>query len=75
MVSGRVTRRVLEEGTGIVNCHGFPPIDELMHRVKISPFLAGNREAEVKNVNMTKAGNLCVFVCVCDCDMSMTCLC
>ena len=23
---------------------------------------------EIKNVNMTKAGNQCVFVCVCDCD-------
>ena len=25
----------------------------------------------VKNVNMTKAGNLCVFVCVCDCNCDM----
>ena len=25
-------------------------------------------EAVKKNVNMTKAGNQCVFVCVCDCD-------
>ena len=24
-----------------------------------------------KNVNMTKAGNLCVFVCVCDCVYDM----
>ena len=30
--------------------------------------VAGEGGVEVKNVNMTKAGNLCVFVCVCDCD-------
>ena len=55
---------------------------QILYPETIQPYFAVATHLIIKkNFNMTKAGNLCVFVCVCDCvcdcdvTVSVTCLC